>query len=290
MYFPTKKEKNMIQNLPTDNKELTITRNLWDDNDYHALPDLGGLVYRSNLLGRDRTVANIFGGNTSAKLEQLDYAGRNTRVMYVKASGSDLLNMNAKDFAVLRLDEMEPLFARESMTDEDMTDYLAYTVFEPGRPRQSIETLLHTFVPYAHVDHTHPDAIISLACTSAGEATARKLFGARMGWVDYIQPGFILSRWIGQSVQDNPHIECVIMGKHGLVTWGDDSKSCYDNTIRIIQEAEDYILEQRSGKAVFGAVKVPALDKSARQALVADILPFVRAQVSTKRSMILTYD
>src|SRR5258707_14068985 len=158
-----------MQNLRNDNKEKTIGRNFWNDNEYRATPDLGGLVYRSNLLGRDRTVANIFGGNTSAKLEQTDFAGRNTRVMYVKASGSDSLTMKATDFAVLRLDEMEPLFARESMTDEEMTDYLAYTVFEPGRPRQSIETLLHTFVPFSQVDHTHPDAIISLACTSAGE-------------------------------------------------------------------------------------------------------------------------
>ncbi len=279
-----------MQNLRNDNKEKTITQNLWNDDEYRALPDLGGLVYRSNLLGRDRTVANIFGGNTSAKLELPDFAGRNTRVMYVKASGSDLLTMKARDFAVLRLDEMEPLFARESMTDEQMTDYLAYTVFEPGRPRQSIETLLHTFVPFPHVDHTHPDAIISLACTSAGETTARKLFGERMSWVDYIQPGFTLSRWIGQRVHENPHIECVIMGKHGLVTWGDDSKSCYDNTIRIIQEAEAYILERRNGKAVFGAVKAPALDKTARQALLTDILPFVRGQVSAKRSTILAYD
>src|SRR5260221_8296746 len=267
-----------------------MTQNLWNDSEYRALPDLGVLVYRSNLLGRDRTVANIFGGNTSAKLEQTDYAGRNTSVMYVKASGSDLLTMKAKDFAVLRFDERAPFFVRESMTDEKMTAYLAYTVFEPGRPRQSIETLLPTFVPFPHVDHTHPDAIISLACTPAGEATARKLFGERMGWVDYIQPGFTLSRWIGQSVQDNPHNECVVMGKHGLVTWGEDSKSCYDNTIRIIQEAEEYILEQRPGKAVFGALKVPALDKTARQEVLTDILPFLRGQVSTQRSAVLTYD
>jgi rhamnulose-1-phosphate aldolase/alcohol dehydrogenase len=267
-----------------------MPQNLWNDNEYRALPDLEGLVYRSNLLGRDRSVVNIYGGNTSAKLEQTDFAGRTTRVLYVKASGSDVLTMKAKDFAALRLDEIDPLFQRGTMTDEQMTDYLAFTVFEPGRPRQSIETLLHAFVPFRHVDHTHPDTLISLACTPAGEATARKLFGDRMAWVDYIRPGFTLSKWIGQRVIDNPKIDCVVMGKHGLVTWGDDPKSCYDQTIRIIQEAEDYIAEQRTGKAVFGAVKVPALDAEDRHDVLIDVLPFVRGQVSAERSAILAYN
>ncbi len=267
-----------------------MPQNLWNDAEYRALPDLEGLVYRSNLLGRDRSVVNIYGGNTSVKLEQTDFAGRTTRVLYVKASGSDVLTMKAKDFAALRLDDIDPLFKRDAMTDEQMTDYLAFTVFEPGRPRQSIETLLHAFVPYRHVDHTHPDAVISLACTPAGEATARKLFGDRMAWVDYIRPGFTLSKWIGQRVQDNPRIDCVVMGKHGLVTWGDDPKSCYNQTIRIIQEAEDYILEQQTGKAVFGAVKVPALEDAKLRNVLMDVLPFVRGQVSTERSAILAYD
>ena len=102
------------------------------------------------------------------------------------------------------------------MTDEEMVAYLSHTVFEPGRPRQSIETLLHAFVPFKHVDHTHPDAIISLACTADAEATARDVYGDRMAFVPYIRPGFTLSKWIGQKVIDNPNIECVVMGKHGL--------------------------------------------------------------------------
>src|SRR5215468_2975820 len=267
-----------------------MPQNLWNDAEYRALPDLEGLVYRSNLLGRDRAVVNIYGGNTSTKLEQTDFAGRTTRVLYVKASGSDVLTMKAKDFAALRLDEIDPLFQREAMTDEEMTDYLSYTVFQPGRPRQSIETLLHAFVPHQHVDHTHPDALISLACTPQGEAAARKVYGDRMAWVDYIRPGFLLSKWIGQRVIDNPKIECVVMGKHGLVTWGDDPKGCYEHTIQIIQETEDYIAQQRSGKAVFGAVKVPALDAGKRHDLLMDVLPFIRGQVSAERSAILAYD
>jgi len=267
-----------------------MPQNLWNDAEYRALPDLDGLVYRSNLLGRDRAVVNIYGGNTSAKIVQSDYQGRPTRVLYVKASGSDVLTMKAKHFAALRMDDIDPLLERDAMTDEEMIDYLSYTVFEPGRPRQSIETLLHAFVPYKHVDHTHPDAVISLACTPYGEETARKVFGDRMAWVDYIRPGFTLSKWIGQRVLDNPKIECVVMGKHGLVTWDNDPKSCYVNTIRIIQEAEDYIAQQKKGKAVFGAVKVPTMEKAVREDIVVSILPAVRGLVSAERSAILGYD
>ncbi len=267
-----------------------MPQNLWNDEEYQALPDLEGLVYRSNLLGRDRAVVNIYGGNTSSKLEQTDFRGRKTRVMYVKASGSDVLTMKAKDFAALRLDDIDPLFNRDAMTDEEMINYLSFTVFEPGRPRQSIETLLHAFVPYRHVDHTHPDALISLACTPYGEEAARKVYGDRMAWVDYIRPGFTLSKWIGQRVIDNPKIECVVMGKHGLVTWADDPKTCYDNSIRIIQEAEDYLKDQQKGKAVFGAVKVPSLPENERYALITELLPVIRGEVSVERSAILAYD
>src|SRR5271166_2269567 len=109
-----------------------MPQNLWNDAEYKALPDLEGLVYRSNLLGRDRAVVNIYGGNTSAKLDQIDFVGRPTKVIYVKASGSDVLTMKAKDFAALRLAEIDPLIRRDAMTDEQMIDYLSYTVFEPG--------------------------------------------------------------------------------------------------------------------------------------------------------------
>src|SRR3954465_8501368 len=118
-----------------------MPHNLWNDDEYQALPDLDGLVYRSNLLGRDRSVVNIYGGNTSAKIVQTDFRGEPTRVLYVKASGSDVLTMKAKHFAALRLNDIAPLYEREAMTDEEMIDYLSYTAFEPGRPRQSIETL-----------------------------------------------------------------------------------------------------------------------------------------------------
>jgi len=264
--------------------------NLWNAQEAAARPELDGLVYRSNLLGRDRAVVNIYGGNTSAKLTLVDHLGRPTRVLAVKASGSDVLTITAPQFALLRLDEIEPLFERDSMSDEEMTDYLSRTAFEPGRPRQSIETLLHAFTPADHVDHTHPDAVISIACAPDGEAAARDLWGERMAWVPYIRPGFTLSKWIGGKVRENPQIECVVMGKHGLVTWGPDAKTSYDNTIRIIQEAEDYIRDKAAGKRVFGAVKVPPLSAEERRAIAARVMPVIRGAVSDRRSAILAFD
>ncbi|NDJ63354.1 MAG: bifunctional aldolase/short-chain dehydrogenase [Chloroflexi bacterium] len=264
--------------------------NLWNPAEATALPDLDGLVYRSNLLGRDRAVVNIFGGNTSSKLTRTDHVGRSIEVLAVKASGSDVLTIKEKQFALLKMDEIEPLFARDEMTDEDMVAYLEHTVFEPGRPRQSIETLLHAFTPHKHVDHTHPDSVISIACAPDGEAAAKEVYGERMAWVPYIRPGFTLSKWIGAKVRENPNIECVVMGKHGLVTWGPDAKTCYDTTIRIIQEAEDFLTERQRGKRVFGDLKTTPVAEAERQQLISAILPVIRGAVSQQRHAILQFD
>ncbi|MBC7814886.1 MAG: bifunctional aldolase/short-chain dehydrogenase [Burkholderiales bacterium] len=267
-----------------------MPQNLWNDAEAKALPDLDGLVYRSNLLGRDRAVCNIFGGNTSAKIDVVNHAGRQTRVLAVKASGSDLATITEPQFAILYLDDILPLINREAMTDEEMVAYLDRTAFEPGRPRQSIETLMHAFVPFKHVDHTHPDAIISLACTPNAEQTAKDVYGDRMVYVKYIRPGFTLSKWIGEKIAANPQAECVVMGKHGLIAWADDSKTCYDNSIRIIAEAEAYIAERKRGKRVYGQLTVPALPEAERREIMTEVLPVIRGAVSKRSHTILQYD
>lgn len=267
-----------------------MPQNYWNDAEAAALPDLDGLVYRSNILGRDRTVVNIYGGNTSAKLTLTDHVGRQMTVLAVKASGSDVLTIKEKGFALLRMDEIEPLFSRPAMTDEEMVAYLERTTFEPGRPRQSIETLLHAFVPFKHVDHTHPDAVISLMCAPDAEGEARRVYGDRMAYVPYIRPGFTLSQWIGGKVRDNSKIECVVMGKHGLVAWADDSKTCYENTIRLVQEAEDYVQNQRTGKRVFGNISIQPMLEAQRHDIMTEVLPIIRGAVSKRKHAILQYD
>ena len=141
----------------------------WDPAVAPKSDGLESLTYRSRLLGSDRTLVNIYGGNTSVKVDEVDHLGNTIPVLYVKGSGSDLATITDRGFAALKLNEVLPLFDRASMSDEEMIAYLDRTQFEPGRPRQSIETLLHAFVPAKHVDHTHPDAIIAIACNPKRE-------------------------------------------------------------------------------------------------------------------------
>lgn len=267
-----------------------MPQNLWNDSDCQQNSALDGLVYRSNLLGRDRSLVNIFGGNTSAKLNMVDHTGREVEVLAVKASGSDVLTITEPQFALLLMDDIRPLMERDAMPDEEMVGYLAHTTFEPGRPRQSIETLLHAFVPHKHVDHTHPDAVISIACAPNPEVEAHQVYGDRMAFVPYIRPGFTLSKWIGQKVIDNPKAECVVMGKHGLVTWGPDAKTCYENTIRLNQEAEDYLADKRKGKRVFGNLTINPLSEDKRKAIMGEVLPVIRGAVTGEKSAVLRYD
>lgn len=259
-----------------------MPQNLWNDDEASGLTGLQLLAYRSRLLAADRTVVNIFGGNTSTKVTEKDHIGRPTRVLWVKGSGSDMADCTAKSFAGLKLDEILPLLARDSMSDEEMVEYLLRCTFEPDRPRQSIETLLHAFLPYPEVDHTHPDAIISLACTKRGRDAAREVFGKRMAWVDYTRPGFQLSKQIIESLKLNPKAECVVMGKHGLVTWGDTSKQSYEKAIAVIQEAESAISESNK-KLWIGSEAAAGFDDY-------DVLPVLRGAVSTHKKNIVIKD
>ncbi len=215
-----------------------MPKNLWNESEAPKSDDLESLAYRSRLLGSDRTLVNIYGGNTSTKSLETDHVGRKVTVLWVKGSGSDIASISERGFAGLKLEEVLPLFDRLSMTDEEMTGYLDRTTFEVGRPRQSIETLLHAFVSAKHVDHTHPDAIISIACLGNGQEIMSEIYSDRATWVEYIRPGLTLSQQIGAAVRNNPRLECVVMGKHGLVTWGESSSESYENTLRIIGEAE----------------------------------------------------
>ncbi len=267
-----------------------MPKNLWNDADYQQNPALDGLVYRSNLLGADRAVVNIYGGNTSAKLMEPNHLGEQVEVLWVKGSGSDVATITEKGFAGLRQAEIMPLMGRDSMSDEEMVAYLSHCTHAQERPRQSIETLLHAFTPARHVDHTHPDAVISLACTPNGIDLCRELWGERMVWVDYIRPGFTLSKWIGEGIRANPKAALVVMGKHGLVTWDDDCHQCYDNTIRTIQEAEDFIVSRRNGRKIYASAGVSAFSAAERRAILAQVLPTLRGAVSKENPAILQVD
>jgi rhamnulose-1-phosphate aldolase/alcohol dehydrogenase len=269
-----------------------VPKNLWDKKIGGKLEGNAALVYRSNLLGRDRSVCNWGGGNTSTKTVEKDFRGREVPVMWVKGSGSDLANATAKNFTALRMEDLHPLIERESMSDEDMVAYLANCMTDAKHPRASIETLLHGFLPFKHVDHTHPDAAISICCADNGKEIAKQIYGDRFAWVPYIRPGFTLSRMIAHAVRANPKAELVLMEKHGLVTWGDTSEACYHKTLAIIQEAEDFIAKrvQAAGKGLFGGGKYAALPKDERRAIAAKIMPVIRGAAGKLKKTILTYD
>jgi rhamnulose-1-phosphate aldolase/alcohol dehydrogenase len=271
-----------------------MPQNLWNDADARGLSALEILAYRSRLLAADRRVVNIFGGNTSAKAIEIDHLGQSVNVLWVKGSGADMANCTPRDFAGLKLDEVLPLIAREAMSDEEMVAYLSLCQFEPSRPRQSIEALLHAFTPHPHVDHTHPDAIIALACAARGEAAAREVFGEAMVWAPYLRPGFALSKRIALLLRQHPQATCVIMGKHGLITWGEDAKQCYLSTLAHIQRAEDALREAE--RRVFALTQVnQALDAfnltdQRRKGIAAAVMPTLRGAVSAQRRSIVLFD
>lgn len=267
-----------------------MVKNMWDSNEASSKSGVEELVYRSNLIGSDRAVCNWGGGNTSMKTIETDFRGRDVEVMWVKGSGSDLATMKAGNFTGLNLEDIRPLIEREEMPDAEMVDYLTHCMIDSKHPRMSIETLLHAFLPFKHVDHTHPDAIISIACADNGKEVAKSIFGDRFVWVPYVRPGFTLSKMIADGVKENPNAELVIMEKHGLVTWGETSEEAYNQTITIINEAESYIQNKQKETDTFGGQAYKSLSEKERQRVLAAVMPVIRGAVSDEKKMLLTYD
>ena len=252
---------------------------LWDGSAAGDLEGLDALVYRSNLLGADRAVANQGGGNTSAKGVVIDHAGREQRVLWVKGSGTDLATITAAGFAALRLDEVEPLRARETMDDGSMVDYLRRCAVDPDQPRASIETLLHAFVGAAHVDHTHPDAIIALTSTPDGRSLAEDTFGDEAVWLDYQRPGFDMSKRIAALLDANPPARAVLLERHGLVTWGDTAEEAYRSTIEFVTRAAETVDRAGAGRFGLGGAAATELSESESFALLAEALPALRGSL-----------
>ena len=255
--------------------------NLWSAECARQMSALQLLAYRSNLLGADRSVANWGGGNTSCKTVELDFRQRPTRVLWVKGSGSDLGSVRPEQFTALRLEDVLPLLDREAMSDEELVAYYEHATLRPAMPRASIETPLHSMLPFEHVDHTHPDAIIALCAVPDGPELARRLWGPRAIWMDYERPGFALGTRIARVVRERPEVECVLMAKHGLVTWGDTAEACYASTIRTIGLAAEALGERADRRRVF------ATPRTSRPVDLRALLPVLRGAVSRRKPMVL---
>ena len=248
----------------------------WDDASAAGLSPLDALVYRSNLLGSDRALANQGGGNTSSKGTAVDHAGNDQRVLWVKGSGTDLATITPMGFASLRLDEILPLHERDAMDDASMVDYLRRSLLVPDQPRPSIETLLHAFIPAAHVDHTHPDAIIALTSSPDGRRLSEETFGEEMVWLDYQRPGFDMSKRIADLLAVNPSARAVLLEKHGLVTWGDTAHASYRDTIEFVTRAAQALDRAGSGRFGLGGEATAELGEEDVDALLVRALPALR--------------
>lgn len=274
--------------LPMDTKPVGATESLWSREKAAGLSPLQTLAYSSNLLGSDRSVANYGGGNTSVKARERDHTGREIDVLWVKGSGSDLATITPNRFTGLRLAEILPLMERAKMSDEDMVDYLSRCQLAPNMPRSSIETLLHAFVPYPHVDHTHPDSINMICCARNGESLARECFGGEAIWIPYIRPGFTLSKQVGEAVRDNPNARFILLAKHGLVTWGESGEESYTRTIEAVNCAAEFVAE-RATTEPFGGQRL-STRPSEHESLLTSALPVLRGAVSTETPKILQVD
>jgi rhamnulose-1-phosphate aldolase/alcohol dehydrogenase len=254
---------------------IPMPENQW----VHTKRELGvleALVARSNLLGADRSLANQGGGNTSAKGVVADHVGREQRVLWVKGSGTDLASITDKGFAALRLDEILALRERDAMDDAAMVDYLLRCALAPNQPRPSIETLLHAFIPAAHIDHTHPDAIIALTSSPRGRELAEETFREEAVWLDYERPGFEMSRHVADILDGNQDARAVLLQKHGLVTWGETSEESYRRTIDFVSRAANTIEAAGAGRFGLGGPKVAECGEQDAQLLLLGSLPALR--------------
>jgi rhamnulose-1-phosphate aldolase/alcohol dehydrogenase len=269
-------------------------KSLWRDDEAAALAGIDLLVYRSRLIGRDPGLVLRGAGNTSLKQDEIDFRGRAVPVIRVKGSGRDLATAVSADFAALRMDDLVPLREREAMTDEAMVDWLLRCLLEPGSPRPSIETLLHAFLPHAHVDHTHADAVLSITDTADPRRLVTEAFAGSAVLVRYRRPGFGLATDVSQAAGSAPGARAVVLERHGLITWGDSSKACYENTVAMVSRAEEYLAHRARGRAVFGAVERPPLPADERRRAAARMLPRIRGLLAGAREspehVIVRYD
>ena len=248
----------------------------WDDPAAAGLSALENLIYRSNLLGADRALANVGGGNTSAKELVRDHAGRDVSVLWVKGSGTDLATITRGGFAGVRLEELLPLREREEMNDAEMVEYLLRSAIRPDQPRPSIETLLHAFIAAPHVDHTHPDAVIALTSSPAGRRLAEEAFGDEAVWLDYQRPGFDMSRRIALLLAAQPAARAVLLEKHGLVTWGQTGEESYTATIEFVGRAARAIDAATHGSFGLGGLRVAEREGATVDLLLTQSLPALR--------------
>jgi rhamnulose-1-phosphate aldolase/alcohol dehydrogenase len=267
--------------------------NLWDEAKAQSMSEPERLVYRSNVLGSDKRVTNYGGGNTSSKIWQNDpLTGENVEVLWVKGSGGDSASIKLDGFATLYMDKLRALkgLYRGLEHEDEMVGYLPHCTFNLNPRAASIDTPLHAFVPKPHVDHMHPDAIIAIAAAKDSKALTKEIFGDTIGWLPWKRPGFELGLWLETFCLEHPAAKGVILASHGLFTWGDTPKECYETTISVINQAMEWFERRLQGMPIFGGEVVKSLEAKARRAIAARLMPRIRGLISQKSHKLGHFD
>ena len=276
----------------SETKQREAITSRWDDGVAANMSEPELLLYRSNLLGSDLRITNFGGGNTSAKVTMTDpLSGQQVEVLWVKGSGGDLGSIKMDGFSTLYMDKLQALKGRyRGLEHEDeMVGYLPHCTFNLNPRAASIDTPLHAYIAHKHVDHMHPDSCIAIAaCKNSKELTA-KIFEGELGWLPWQRPGYDLGLKLEQVSRDNPELKGIILEGHGLFTWGDTSKSCYETTLAIIKRAEDW-LAANIQQPVFGGQATQALPSAERAALVARLMPLLRGKISQEEYKLGHFD
>ena len=280
---------------PTEYRHVSYQ---WDDAKAASLDALDRLVYRSNLLGSDQRVTNTGGGNTSSKIWQIDpLTGDEVDVMVVKGSGGDLRTAKRDNFASLYMDKLMqlPSVYNEAETkgvktpiEDALVAMYPHCVFNLNPRASSIDTPLHAFIPFRHVDHSHPNAVIAIAAASNGEQLTREIYGDEVAWLDWQRPGFDLGLVLQETITAKPGIVGIVLGGHGLINWANDDKECYELSLTLIEKAARYLAENDLGVGAFGGAKYASPSEVEREALLAEALPRLRGLVSQESRFIST--
>jgi rhamnulose-1-phosphate aldolase/alcohol dehydrogenase len=279
-------------------RRLNHVKSLWRDEEVGKLRGVDRLVYRSNTLGADLTLTNTGGGNTSSKLTEEDpLTGKSVEVLWVKGSGGDLRTVKRDGFASLYADRVRAMKPRylgspdrgpKTKIEDEMYDLYRHCVFNLNPRACSIDTPLHTFVPYPHVDHLHPNAVIAIAASVNQERLCREIYGDEVLYVPWQRPGFDIGLRIESLIQDNPKAKGVVLGHHGMSSWSNDDRTCYETALEIIDRATGYIEAHDRGEQTFGRQRYAALADDERRRLIAEIIPWLRGQVSVDRRFVGT--
>lgn len=269
--------------------ENLLLENRWNDETTKGMSEPELLLYRSNILGADKRVTNYGGGNTSAKVTETDpLTGDPVQVLWVKGSGGDIGSIKMDGFSTLYMDKLTALkkLYRGDAYEDEMVGYLPHCTFRLNPRAASIDTPLHAYVPHAHVDHVHADAIIAIAASKESRALTKEIFGERIGWLPWKRPGYELGLWLEAFCQQNPDADGVILESHGLFTWSDTAKSCYDKTIEVINHATEWLQEKTADIPAFGGPGCTSLTAPQRRAIAATLMPAIRGFVSGSQHMV----